>query len=670
MATVKANTTLVIKPAIGASYDLTFGGITQYGRTSGDTIGVFPVDKEYTLVKYGDVEVYAVDQYGTKSYEAADFPASLPDGDGVLVDKFFKVSESSELVSLRNIPSDYYAACIPCNQLAGSGSAKDVTGHYCEVYPSSLTGEGTLTDAQMWANAGYITTTAGTGGGAVIPASQFSYDLSKHVVVFNIRINAAAPGAASAFFGNGAAGGQSTGFFLKAAPDGRVQVWLCVTGGSGPVFSPGTSTLTYFDSTDHDLTFCMHPSGYMAMIRDGVIDRIWNVDGLTRIVGTTAPTYGCAIGAAAGSSQTSIAGKFSNIHLFVFNKLPLNLGAMAKAFTKRPGISLTAKDVIVAKKEVLLYWGAGQSNENGSGNTQGITGDLGVPFKDIGTRSIMPGINALLAKRKIAVLWSPTAYGSTSAAESWCGRVRNWVSGLMINSGSYVIYSGNLYKCTNALAFTASSTAAPAVGTGADTITWAMVGAVTAEDTAVAAGTGVYPSTSSRWDPNGLIAAAVNKSALATGKVDAKIAMISAGQQDRTVGSKATTYSDALQKLATYHAANGADLVLLGMTVRGSDTTNLSSANGGGSANAANTSQDSWYDAELLPGYASALAATSSNPKIKPGWNWATGIGALADSTSPATIGVKSTDHVHMTDATYETKAVPLVDAALRSVGF
>ena len=88
MAIVKANTTLVIKPAIGASYDLTFGGITQYGRTSGDTIGVFPVDKEYTLVKHGEVEVYAIDQFGVKSYEAADLPASLPAGTSVVVDGF------------------------------------------------------------------------------------------------------------------------------------------------------------------------------------------------------------------------------------------------------------------------------------------------------------------------------------------------------------------------------------------------------------------------------------------------------------------------------------------------------------------------------------------------------------------------------------------------------
>ena len=86
MATVKANTTLVIKPAIGASYDLTFGGITQYGRTSGDTIGVFPNDKEYTLVKHGTVDVYSIDRYGTKSYEVADLPASLPAGTSLVVD--------------------------------------------------------------------------------------------------------------------------------------------------------------------------------------------------------------------------------------------------------------------------------------------------------------------------------------------------------------------------------------------------------------------------------------------------------------------------------------------------------------------------------------------------------------------------------------------------------
>lgn len=76
MATVKANTTLVITPKNGATYDLTFGGITQYGRTSGDTIGVFPVDKEYTLVKHGEVEVYAIDKFGVKAYGASEAPTA------------------------------------------------------------------------------------------------------------------------------------------------------------------------------------------------------------------------------------------------------------------------------------------------------------------------------------------------------------------------------------------------------------------------------------------------------------------------------------------------------------------------------------------------------------------------------------------------------------------
>ena len=97
MATVKANTTLVITPKNGATYDLTLGGITQYGRTTGDTIGLFPVDKEYTLVKHGEVEVYAIDQYGNKSYEAADLPASLPAGTSVVVDGQLLMSDGPNI---------------------------------------------------------------------------------------------------------------------------------------------------------------------------------------------------------------------------------------------------------------------------------------------------------------------------------------------------------------------------------------------------------------------------------------------------------------------------------------------------------------------------------------------------------------------------------------------
>lgn len=104
MATVKANTTLVIQPKSGATYDLTFGGITQYGRTSGDTIGVFHVDKEYTLVKHGEVEVYALDQFGMKLYEASELPdpAALAPGATVVVDGLLAVGRGDGITGMQN----------------------------------------------------------------------------------------------------------------------------------------------------------------------------------------------------------------------------------------------------------------------------------------------------------------------------------------------------------------------------------------------------------------------------------------------------------------------------------------------------------------------------------------------------------------------------------------
>ena len=266
-------------------------------------------------------------------------------------------------------------------------------------------------------------------------------------------------------------------------------------------------------------------------------------------------------------------------------------------------------------------------------------------------------------------MWATTAFGTTSAAESWCGRVRAWVSGLQLGSGAYVTYSGHTWKCTNALGFSGASTVAPAAGTGADSVTWADLGTSTADDLATLAGTGVYASTSPRWDPNGLLATAVAKASLVKPFVQKQICLISLGQQDRYIGTSRAAYADALKKLAAYHLANGADQVLLCMTVRSSSTTDYSNANGGGAANSANATADGWYNEHLIPGRLDALAL-ASDPRVKLGYDWSSYIGAVSDQSYATGIGVRATDHVHMTDATYETQAVPAVDAMFLSLGY
>lgn len=326
--------------------------------------------------------------------------------------------------------------------------------------------------------------------------------------------------------------------------------------------------------------------------------------------------------------------------------------------------------MIFPTKVVCLYWGAGQSNESGSGNTLGTTGFWGLPHIDSSNgRSVIPSLAERLAKRGVLAIWCQTAFGSTSIADSWCGRIRNWVSGLYVCSGTYVLNGGVVFKCTNSLGYSGQSTTTPAAGTGADGVTWTSLGAATAEDTTVLSGTGVYPSTSTRWDPNGLLALSVNKANLVTAGINTKAALISLGQQDRLLGTTSSVFSDAMQKVALYHASNGANKVLLGMTVRSALSNDLSSANGGGVANSANTTSDNWYNTHLLPGRTAALTALSSNPAIYAGHDWATSIGSVTSQVSALSVGVKSADSVHMTDITYETSASSELDRALFASG-
>jgi hypothetical protein len=338
-----------------------------------------------------------------------------------------------------------------------------------------------------------------------------------------------------------------------------------------------------------------------------------------------------------------------------------------------PMTPLRNSDVVLASKVVGLYWEGAQSNESGSGNTAGVVGPYGVPDRDVYTagRSIKSGLAKRLAARGVAALWGNSAVGATALTDSWCGRIRNWVTNSNVVSGTYILSGGVVWKCANAISFGGVSTVAPAAGTGADGVTWASLGAPTVEDTAILAGTGVYPPTSARFDPNSLFAAGEARAAAMVSTTSERIALLSIGQGDRSVGAPRAAYADGIKYAAAYALARSATKFMVSMTVRSAPNgaADWSTYNGGGAANADNDTADHWYDRQLMPGRLDALAALSGNQKVFAGWDWATGIGQVTDQTSPTGIGVKSTDHLHMTDATYESRAVPLVDAALLACG-
>ena len=322
-------------------------------------------------------------------------------------------------------------------------------------------------------------------------------------------------------------------------------------------------------------------------------------------------------------------------------------------------------------------------------------------------RSMWPYLSELLGRRGIILnVWN-SAVGSTSIVESWAGGCRSWASSMVVVRGSYSTNGGNLYKCDACVGFALTSTIAPTgtanlvtneaapagtwTGTsGTNTLTysttlpgtvlggmgitgdagipagarisnvtsttvqlftsagaplnltgnvtaatlqvgtpWLYVGAAAGGDTNGA----VYAEGSARFDPNGYIANAYAGLASAPAGYDEKWAFMSIGQGDRTVGTVSARYSAGLQSVANYFLARGVK-VALGFTCY-----------------AATAGAEAFYQSDLLPGYASALASYANNPNVKAGANLRTALGVLA--VAPASGAGLQADQLHMNDAAY-----------------
>lgn len=219
--------------------------------------------------------------------------------------------------------------------------------------------------------------------------------------------------------------------------------------------------------------------------------------------------------------------------------------------------------------------------------------------------------------------------GSTGAADSWVGRCRTWASGMLVGRGSYVVSGGNVFKCAIAEGTVATSTTTPAVGTGADSVAWTLARAATTEDT----DRRIYANGSALFDPNGYLAGCAASIASAVGW-DSIISCISIGQSDRTLSVSRAEYAAALRNASAYLLAAGATKVAIGFTCTGNEV-----------------GLTSWYDSDLVPGRADALAALAGDPRVIAGANLYAVMPSLptipADKTTP---GLKS-DNLHLNNA-------------------
>jgi len=146
----------------------------------------------------------------------------------------------------------------------------------------------------------------------------------------------------------------------------------------------------------------------------------------------------------------------------------------------------------------------------------------------------------------------------------------------------------------------------------------------------------VYSEGSPRFDPNGLIAAMWADHVLHTG-YEKKAVFVSLGQGDRAVSASRSQYKSAMKAVADYVTSRGS-YCFFGMTIYSAGATVTD-------ANAANTSSDAWYSAELMPGRVDALSEFSGNSLVKAGADLRTALGVLP--VNPATGAGLQADNVH-----------------------
>ncbi len=225
---------------------------------------------------------------------------------------------------------------IPGRQFVGSQSAKDYSGNSADAVIQSGT-----TDAEVWANNGYITTKAATAGKLDIPLAKSAFNLGGESVIFSAVIKKAAPTVSEAIMGHGSAGAGAYGFYLSArATTGKIRVIPNTTGGA--VTGLTDSTAVFCDGTDHHILVAFDfVTGEIKIFRDGALSDAYPANSYVR-GGASNPVVDFAIGGASGAGSTGYAGQFYGIQLYkkAGVGLPSNLALIAQRLASAPAAFL------------------------------------------------------------------------------------------------------------------------------------------------------------------------------------------------------------------------------------------------------------------------------------------------------------------------------------------
>ena len=237
----------------------------------------------------------------------------------------------------RAMPSSAYLFMIPGKQFVTSGAPKDISNNANDAAFGV-----NLTDANCWANAGYITTTAGTQTGITVPPAKTQFDLGSQSIIFSARINIASPAANQAMFGPADAS-AAQGFYISVRAGGKVRPIINTSGGA--VTALADSAATFADGTDHVMTVAIDAvTKQVFLFFDGFLSNLYAAN----FSGTSASVALFAIGATSGGG-TGYAGKYSGLHLLRFTGgLPTNLSKLAVRLAAMPHDFLCDSDIVLA----------------------------------------------------------------------------------------------------------------------------------------------------------------------------------------------------------------------------------------------------------------------------------------------------------------------------------
>lgn len=257
------------------------------------------------------------------------------EGGGELV--IVRNSAQKVVFSQPSTPARSYLACIPGRQFVGSGAPKDLSDNALDGVLQTA-----LTDANLWATDGYMTTAPLQYGAVALPVAKSTFNLATESVLFSVKLKKALPAASDPTFGN-ADTSTKNGFYLSCrATTGKVLPVLNTASGAVTVLTE--STAVFCDNTDHVLTFAFDAVTKQAFLfRDGCLSNVY----ATGATGATTPVADFLLGGT--PSSNAVAAQFSGVHLLKFaGGLPMNVNALAARLAARPHDYLTDADIVYA----------------------------------------------------------------------------------------------------------------------------------------------------------------------------------------------------------------------------------------------------------------------------------------------------------------------------------